>query len=247
MHDLLEGTEPLSQPCSLDAIQEIEESLIPMTMQALRNHRPFEYIEGGAQNCDVVARKVGSSAGSKEFTSGSGLGRFTAVSRFGFFQFVPQKRPTLRRSTSFLLVLNLVLITTLTVALRREDLPDVSVSAAISENVENWLELGLTNSGLSRGTFDIISNRPLLDPSRRPLILESLPELEPEPLAIELIGTYLSDTERTALVRLGTQKHAVWVREREYISSWQVEKIHADRLHLRRIDEARFVHLWPES
>jgi hypothetical protein len=47
-------------------------------------------------------------------------------------------------------------------------------------------------------------------------------------------------------VRIEAQEQPVWVHERDWLSSWQVEKILADRLRLHRRNEVRIVNLWSD-
>jgi hypothetical protein len=154
-----------------------------------------------------------------------------------------KKRLVACRSTGFLLVVNLIIVLMITIEYRNAN-SNYSETLPSNPHVENLPEIKLSDIDLpSRDAFDVISNRPLFVPTRRPL---ALPVIESEPFSIELVGTYLDRAEKTALVRLGSQDQAVWVREREFISSWQVERIDSDRLLLRRVDELRFVHLWPD-
>jgi hypothetical protein len=88
--------------------------------------------------------------------------------------------------------------------------------------------------------------RPLFLPSRRPYVppVEMAPQVEE--VTIQLVGVLLTGPQHAALVRLGTRERAVWVREGGWLSSWQVEKIVADRFYLRRRDEVRVVKLHPD-
>lgn len=209
-----------------------------MTIAALANHSSFYCPGSGQQDRHVVARKPGHTAELVKFTRILGWDRFLFRSR---------KRTLLGRSTYRLLAINLALIALVMVEIKIESHSNYSVSAGSSMNFVSLPEPELANLRLpSRDSFDVISNRPLLEPSRRPVVAEGLTQTEQEYVTLQLIGIYLSDADRIALVRLGTQEHAVWVRERDYISTWKVEKIEADRLQLRRMDKEQSVHLWSE-
>jgi hypothetical protein len=159
--------------------------------------------------------------------------------------FIKAKRICIRKSTSLLVALNLTFIIMTDIRAQQ----DVSGYASSYEAVSNQNEKGILKLPMvitplpPREVFDIISDRPLLIPERR---MPTSPIIESEAFVIQLIGTYVDDMERTALVQLGDQDSAVWVREREFISSWQVEEIHPDRLLLRCADELRVVYLWPD-
>jgi hypothetical protein len=205
--------------------------LISMTPQTLPDCRTFEHMEGSAHHGNVVAPKVG---------------------RAGTARLVKHDWRIACRSTKFFLTINLVLVTVIAVELSVGSDSGPSASAVPNVNVDSWPELSLTDLRLPSGElFDAISNRPLFEPSRRPHVPQIEPSLgsESEYLAIELIGTFRRDARWAALVKIDPQENAVWVRERGYISSWHVEKISADRLHLRRMGELRIVELWskPES
>ena len=172
--------------------------------------------------------------------------RFRIPSKFDLLQPIRSKRSIIRRPTGLLIALNLAIVVMVKIEAQRDSLED-SVSIALSSNqhVPSVSTIASSNIDLpSRDAFNIISDRPLLVPERR---LPTLPIIESQSVAIELVGIYLDDRERTALVKLGNQDDEVWVREGEFISSWQVEQIHADRLLLRRANELRLVYLWPNG
>jgi hypothetical protein len=155
------------------------------------------------------------------------------------------KQLSIRRSTKLLITLNLIVIVIFEIGSHDDDSSgSVSLPSVPNQHAENLPQSETGNiERPSLDAFDIISDRPLLVPERR---MPTLPIVESEPFVIKLVATYLDDMERAALVKLGDQDNAVWVREREFISSWQVEEIHPDRLLLRRADELRLVHLWPD-
>jgi hypothetical protein len=163
----------------------------------------------------------------------------------GLSNFIRAKWVCIRKSTSLLVALNLTFAIMTDIRVQ----PDVLAYASSSGLLSNQNEKGILKSPMvitplpPREVFDIISDRPLLVPERR---MPTSPIIESEAFVIELIGTYIDDMERTALVKLGDQDSAVWVREREFISSWQVEEIRPDRLLLRSADELRVVYLWPD-
>jgi hypothetical protein len=134
----------------------------------------------------------------------------------------------------------------ITVELATETKSMLRISAVHELEDEESSALNVDESNLpSRHLFDVISSRPLFHPLRQK-IPDSPPEIESEYITIELLGTFLSGARRMALVRLGTQEHAIWVRERDYISSWIVETILAERLRLRGVDGVRIIDLWPK-
>lgn len=92
--------------------------------------------------------------------------------------------------------------------------------------------------------FRAIVERPLFSPSRRPyLSSDEEVALLPEEVTIELVGVLITPTWRAALITTGTKDRAIWVRERAFASSWQVENIFADRIDLRRHGEVRSITL----
>lgn len=222
--------------------------LISMTPQTLPDCRTFEHMEGRAHHDNVVAPKVGR-AGTARIDWPSQIQDILPVR---LARLVKHDWRIACRSTKFFLTINLVLVTVIAVELSVGSDSGPSASAVPNVNVDSWPELSLTDLRLPSGElFDAISNRPLFEPSRRPHVPQIEPTLGPESeyLAIELIGTFRRDARWAALVKIDPQENAVWVRERGYISSWHVEKISADRLHLRRMGELRIVELWskPES
>jgi len=90
--------------------------------------------------------------------------------------------------------------------------------------------------------IDVVAARPLFSPSRRPYVTPFVAS-DPEDVTFELIAVLLTESRRAGLVRIGAQEQAVWVHERDWLSSWQVEKILADGLRLHRRNEIRIVNL----
>jgi len=93
--------------------------------------------------------------------------------------------------------------------------------------------------------IDVVAARPLFSPSRRPYITPVVAS-DVEDVTFELIAVLLTESRRAALVRIEAQEQPVWVHERDWLSSWQVEKILADRLRLHRRNEVRIVNLWSD-
>jgi hypothetical protein len=171
--------------------------------------------------------------------------QFITLITLGLFRLLRTKRLSIRRSTKLLITFNLIIIVMFEIGFWEDSLNDsVSLAYGPSQHLADLSKSETNNIELpSIDVFDVISDRPLLVPERR---MPTLPIIESEPFVIKLVGTYLDDMERTALVKLGDQDNVVWVRKREFISGWQVEEIYPDRLLLRRADELRFVHLWPD-
>ena len=94
-----------------------------------------------------------------------------------------------------------------------------------------------------RNIIDVITARPLFSSSRRPWPAEA-PHVED--VSFEVVAVLLTETRPAALVRLGGQERPVWVHETDWLSSWQVDEILADRLLLRRRDEIRIVNIRSE-
>jgi hypothetical protein len=90
--------------------------------------------------------------------------------------------------------------------------------------------------------IDIVAARPLFSPSRRPYVTP-VGASDVEDVAFELIAVLLTESRRAALVRIEAQEQPVWVHERDWLSSWQLEKILPDRLRLHRRNEVRIVNL----
>lgn len=222
-----------------------------MNPHGLPNHSPFERVRGVAKHGCAIEHKAGVGAASDRLDWRTLL---TLVR--GFFANRPMrlaKRPYWSipsRSKSVLLILNIVLVALIAFEHAVRTKSTATVDPAPSLEANDWPELALPKFHMpSRELFDVISNRPLFSPSRRKIIIDQPLEVEEEEedITIELLGTLLTATQRAALVRLGTQEKTEWVREREYVSSWKVEKILAKRLRLRRMDELRIIDLWPET
>jgi len=88
--------------------------------------------------------------------------------------------------------------------------------------------------------IDVIAGRPLFSPSRRPYVM-AVETSGVEDVTFELIAVLLMESRPAALVRIGAQEQPVWVRERDWLSSWRLEQILADRLRLHRRGEVRIV------
>ena len=89
--------------------------------------------------------------------------------------------------------------------------------------------------------FDEIVLRPLFFESRRPFVPPpadaAAAEAPPaEALAVELVGTLVTDQGRAALVQ-PEGGEAVWRRKGEKIAGWELRKIESDQITLRLGDE----------
>jgi hypothetical protein len=96
-----------------------------------------------------------------------------------------------------------------------------------------------------RHVFAEITARPLFSESRRPFATVGTPtgELLPaESIAIELIGTLLTDESRIALLQPQGQD-ARWLRLGETIAGWQVRTIQRNQVSLRLDGEAKNLEL----
>ena len=94
----------------------------------------------------------------------------------------------------------------------------------------------------SASLVDLIVTRSLFSPSRRPDVTSPAAS-EVEDLVFELTAVLLTNSLRAALVRIGDSERPVWIRERAWLSSWQVVRIRTDHLHLQRRNEVRIVNL----
>ena len=95
--------------------------------------------------------------------------------------------------------------------------------------------------------FDEIVLRPLFFESRRPFVPPpadvAAAEAEPDqPLAIELVGTLVTDQGRAALIQPEGEP-AAWHRKGEKIAGWELREIGPDQITLRRGDEVTTVTL----
>jgi hypothetical protein len=93
--------------------------------------------------------------------------------------------------------------------------------------------------------FAEIGARPLFSASRRP----SVPEIEAgqelprdENIALELVGTLLTEEGRAALLQLRGE-NARWLRAGERLAAWQLETVERNHVRLRRDDASTTVEL----
>jgi hypothetical protein len=95
-----------------------------------------------------------------------------------------------------------------------------------------------------RHLFAEIAARPLFSASRRPFVAEANAEQEPQDssIAIELIGTLLTEEGRAALLQPQGQ-NARWVHAGEQIAGWQVVSVDRDQVSLRQDEEAKTLEL----
>ena len=99
--------------------------------------------------------------------------------------------------------------------------------------------------------FDDIALRPLFFESRRPFVPAAVavegaeaPAAE-EALAVELVGTLVTDQDRAALLEPAGQD-ASWRREGDKIAGWRIGAIERDRITLRRGEETETLELRPD-
>lgn len=96
--------------------------------------------------------------------------------------------------------------------------------------------------------FDEIALRPLFFESRRPFVpapvdaglVEAPPE--EEPLAVELVGTLVSEQSRAALLQPAGQD-ASWRREGDKIAGWRIGRIERDGVTLRHGEDSKQLEL----
>lgn len=95
-----------------------------------------------------------------------------------------------------------------------------------------------------RHAFAEITARPLFSDSRRPFAVDSKPEEDTavEKIAIELVGTLVTEQSRAALLQPHGQ-NARWLRAGESIGNWQVKAIESNQVRLSSADEAKTVEL----
>jgi general secretion pathway protein N len=93
--------------------------------------------------------------------------------------------------------------------------------------------------------FAEIGARPLFSESRRP----SVPDIKAgqelprdENIALELVGTLLTEEGRAALLQLRGE-NARWLRAGERLAGWQLETVERNRARLRRDDASTTVEL----
>jgi hypothetical protein len=92
------------------------------------------------------------------------------------------------------------------------------------------------------GALDEIAERPLFFESRRPFVappIDQEPAAAPlveEKIAVELVGTLVTDQGRAALVQPAGQD-ASWRREGDKIAGWRIGAIERDSITLRQGDE----------
>jgi hypothetical protein len=96
--------------------------------------------------------------------------------------------------------------------------------------------------------FDEIALRPLFFESRRPFV-PATPEAGPvdapaaeEALAVELVGTLVTEENRAALLQPAGQS-AVWHREGDKVAGWRVAGIERDSVTLRQGQETKTLEL----
>lgn len=152
---------------------------------------------------------------------------------------------TLPRSTSLLLALCLALAILVASELIADEhaigagRPSQPVEAHSIEPTEpEVLEFRPPSPSL----VDVIVARSLFSPSRRPDVTSPAAS-DVEDFAFELTAVLLTDSLRTALVKIGDAEQPVWIRERAWLSSWQVTNILTDHLRLQRRNKVRIVNL----
>jgi hypothetical protein len=94
--------------------------------------------------------------------------------------------------------------------------------------------------------FAEIGARPLFSESRRPSVPEAGQELpRDENIALELVGTLLTEEGRAALLQLRGE-NARWLRAGERLAGWQLETVERNHARLRRDDASTTVELRTE-
>lgn len=131
------------------------------------------------------------------------------------------------------------------------------VALELSSPITPWVSAALPGAALPevapepdpfapppRDAFAEITARPLFAPSRRPLVpaTEAVQVAPEEVVAVELVGTLLSDRGWVALLQTQGQ-NARWLRAGERITGWQVETIARRQVRLRRNDEPKVLQL----
>lgn len=81
-----------------------------------------------------------------------------------------------------------------------------------------------------------VIDRPLFSDSRRPAPAETPKEPAAKLPPITLVGIFVSDNRRQALVERGQPPRVQWISEREQLDGWTVEVIESDRIVLVRAD-----------
>jgi hypothetical protein len=98
------------------------------------------------------------------------------------------------------------------------------------------------------GAFQDIALRPLFFESRRPFVPQPLgaegvdAPVDKEALAVELVGTLVTDQHRAALLQPADQA-ASWRREGDRIAGWRIGTIERDRVTLRLGEEIETLEL----
>lgn len=97
-----------------------------------------------------------------------------------------------------------------------------------------------------RDGLEVIAERPLFSPSRRPFV-EAPTEVAPASVEslplLQLIGVLLTEQQRAALVQTIGEGEPSWVREGTEVNGWHVEQIEQSRVHLRAGDRLETVEL----
>jgi hypothetical protein len=94
----------------------------------------------------------------------------------------------------------------------------------------------------------LIAARPLFSEGRRPYVPPPVPveEVAPAPiqpsLPLELAGTFLTETDRAALL-LVSGESPTWLRKGQLIDGWRIEAIEQDRVQLSKGDQQQVLQL----
>ena len=81
-----------------------------------------------------------------------------------------------------------------------------------------------------------VVDRPLFSESRRPPPAEAPKEAAAKPPNLTLLGVFLADDRRQALIERGQPPRVEWISERQNLDGWRVEAIGPDRIVLTRSD-----------
>ena len=155
-------------------------------------------------------------------------------------------------TTYFLMVVCSVLVLSIMLGLTR---PFAMLPIADATNLPMQPTEHLEYTPPPASDFSIIHERPLFWRSRRPFIGPSR-NVEPksiEPLQGTLVGVFITDERRRALLRLGSNEDeykdehdgtdAIMTHEGQEIEGWNIETIENDRLVLRQGDVIQVIKL----
>lgn len=123
--------------------------------------------------------------------------------------------------------------------------PEVTAASPSTPELD-WSHEPVEFAPPARGEIDVIAERPLFSPSRRPFVVAQVgPEPAPaQPLPpLQLIGVLLTEQQRAALVQATGVGEPIWVREGSDVQGWRVERIERSHVDLRAGDRLETVEL----